>query len=99
MTAETQPVRTFEEHLLAALRARGFEVRSEGEKLFVEPWKKLEPLEISVIKAAKFTLLNLLALERAKTCRKCKASYDPNCTEDLIAICDRQPCALRSLKK
>ena len=99
MIAEVPPVPTFEEHLLAALRERGFEVRGEGEKLFVEPWKRLPVADLPVIKASKIALLNLLALERMKTCRKCKASYDPDCVQDLIAVCDRQPCQLRSLKK
>ena len=99
MIAGSPAVRTFEELLLAAFRERGFEVRSEGEKLFVEPWKNLSADDLPVIKASKFALLNLLALERMKVCRKCRASYDPDCVQDLIAVCDRQPCQLRSPKK
>lgn len=85
-------------HLLDALRTRGFEVRNEGDKLFVEPWKKLDPADFPAIKDAKAGLLALLAGETWKTCRKCKAEFDSTRPADVVALCDRQPCQLRSKK-
>ena len=87
------------EEVLEGVLERGFEVRGEGDKLFIEPWKRLDPADFSAIRASKSALLELLALERWKTCQKCKADYDSTLAADIIAICDRQPCHLRKLKK
>lgn len=63
-TGEVGPAR----ELLAFLRAAGFAVTSEGDRVYVRPREKLSPAECGQIVALKVGLLAVLADERWTRC-------------------------------
>jgi hypothetical protein len=80
---------------LQLLRAAGLTVRSEGDRLFVQPRESLTEADVASVKACKPHLMNLLALERMTECRKCGSAIDPESRADVGAACGNQPCPNR----
>lgn len=80
---------------MAFLRAAGFALTVEGDRLFVRPRERLSDAEAAQVQALKPGLLAALAEERWKKCDTCLGWIDGGCDADVKRLCVLSQCPLK----